>query len=269
MSARLLCGVPIQLGGEVSTAWGLPATDAPPRYHVRSSEVAALPAERGQRLFEGPGFSVREADGTLWLTLRDAAAPPCLWAALQPSERWIEIQALPDLCAAERSLRDALLPELIVTHLWPFEGRSYLHASGTCADGGVRLFLGTSGRGKSTAASLLVEAGERPFCADRCAALASPPEVAAAPWHGGQVGDGAAERLRELFVLERGTPCRQRLRGGAALAALCANAFLPRWWPKGLARALENLAALAEAVPVHRLASEPDRRLVQRVREAA
>jgi hypothetical protein len=248
----MLCGIPIRLQALVPVSWRLaPAHGEAPELRVRVAEVLALASPDGSRIYDGPRFSVWEHAGRL-------------------NVRLLDVDGHPRSDAADLQLRDEVLPELIVAHLWPLRGRAYLHASGTLGPRGVRLFLGPSGEGKSTAAGLLVRSGHRLFAADRCAVWEQDrPRAAGVPWHGGFEKCGAPADLEALFVLERqGHPGTARIDGARAVAALCANAFLPRWWPEGLREAIEAIHRLSARAPVFTLCSEPDARLVRRVEGA-
>jgi hypothetical protein len=266
----MLGGIPIRLEASAPTKWRLaPVGEARPELRVRITEVRSLPSPRGTRLFDGPRFWVWQDTGFLELHLLDLAGQPRIAARWKPCEELVVVSCLPAL-AADQELRDEILPELLVAHLAPARGLAYLHAAGTLGPGGVRLFLGPSGEGKSTAAGLLVEGGHRLFAADRCAAwVEDRPRVASVPWHGGSAGVGDPADLAALFVLCReGQPGIRRLEGAQALAAVAANAFLPRWWPEGLEAALEAIHRVTARTPVFALCSEPDARLVHRVERA-
>ena len=275
MTTRLLCGVPVELSFDADRSQaaagflgGLSATREAAALVVQIEERTGLPRAKGTLHFASPDFEVREEGGLLEIGLRDAGTPVA-WVRL-PRRGDVTLCLRTNLSAAELSLRDELLPELIVAHLWPLRGLAYLHAAAALASTGARLFTGPSGRGKSTAAALLAAAGEPVVCTDRCAVSAKPAWVAAAPWHGGLASAGERLPLREVFALVRmGPPRCRRLSAAEALAALTTSAFLPRWWPAGLEAGLDALLQIARAVPVFELCSEPDQRLVRRVQERA
>jgi hypothetical protein len=264
-----LCGIPVTLAAPLGVDWRLAEASgvrAVLQISVREDDVLATAA--GRLLYDGPQFSVWEEGERLVIDLRDDDGRALALAAWWRSEGRVEISCRREGAVARRQLLDEVLPELLVVHIGPTLGRAYLHASGTLADTGARLFLGTSGQGKSTAAQIMVrERSERLFTADRCAAwIDEQPWTASAPWHGGARAANHREPLAALFVLERGgAPGVQPLAGAKALAALAANSFLPRWWPRGLDAALENLERLVARVPTFALCSEPDVRLAARV----
>jgi hypothetical protein len=267
----MLCGIPIRLQGLVPVRWRLaPVRREAPELFVRVTEVRTLPSPDGCRIYDGPRFSIWQDAGRLDVRLLGADGHARIGARLELGEQVVDIACLAPESAADRELLDEVLPELIVVHLWPMRGRGYLHASATLGPRGVRLFLGTSGEGKSTAAGLLVRSGHRLFATDRCGAwVEDRPRAAGVPWHGGFDACGAPADLEALFVLERhGRPGTARLEGARALAALSANAFLPRWWPEGLEHALEALHRLSARAPIFTLCSEPDQGLVGHVESA-
>jgi hypothetical protein len=258
-----LCGIPIEIESNEPVRWRLAASSLEPELRISVQRADRIPAPCGTRLFDGPHFSIWESGDRLAIHLGESAQAEWLRGKGRIRVRRRD---------PEPQLFEEVLPELIAVHACPASGRAYLHAAGTLGEAGVQLFLGPSGRGKSTAARLLASLGAQvPFVADRCAAwIDGRPRVAAAPWHGGDEGAGAPQELRALFALDRdGEHGVRRLSGLEALARLTANAFLPRWWPEGMDAALSCLERLAAAVPVYRLSSEPDRRLVERVHSAA
>jgi hypothetical protein len=270
-SGLMLGGIPIHLEERAPVRWRLAlAHGEAPELRLRVAEVLVLPSPEGSRIYDGPRFSVWEHAGGLDVHLRDVDGHPRIGARIDPLEPLVDIACLAPRDSADRQLRDEVLPELIVAHLCPLRGRAYLHASGTVGPRGVRLFLGPSGEGKSTAAQLLVRSGHRLFASDRCAAWEQDRlRAAAVPWHGGVEHCGASADLEALFVLDRrGHPGTARIEGARALEALCANAFLPRWWPEGLRQALDALHRLATRAPIFTLCSEADARLVRRVERA-
>jgi hypothetical protein len=267
-----MCGNVVDVVPADALRWRLAeAAGQAPAVRITFREAMDLPPPRGERLFHGASFDIWERPGELELVLRDDALGPCILAQLALQDATVTVTALATATAAELVLRNEVLPELLLTHLAPLWGHAYLHASGTRNRRGVRLFLGRSGAGKSTAAGLLCAEGDAPFCTDRCTAwVDGRPRTAAAPWHGGSGGEGASEALDACFVLNRhGPQGATRLTGMRALESLTANAFLPRWWPRGLDAGLQALERVAAEAPVYSLGSEPDRRLVHRVWEVS
>jgi hypothetical protein len=267
--ALSLCGIPVTLEAPPGVDWRLAeVSDARPALKIRTREDDALPSAAGRRLYDGPQFSIWEEGERLAVDLRDEDVHPLALAEWMRGTGRVEISCRRDAARAHPQLLNEVLPELLVVHAGPTLGRAYLHASGTLAAGEARLFLGTSGQGKSTAAQIMIrERSEQLFTADRCAAwIDGQPWTASAPWHGGTRAEKPRVPLASLFVLERGAaPGVRALAGAAALAALTANCFLPRWWPQGVDAALENLERLVARVPVFALCSEPDARLAARV----
>jgi hypothetical protein len=267
--ALSLCGIPVTLAAAPGVDWRLAeASGAPAALDIQVREDDALAAATGRRLYDGPQFSVWEEGERLVVDLRDEDGRALALAGWRRDTGRVEISCRRGAALDHPQLLNEVLPELIVVHAGPTVGRAYLHASGTLAASGARLFLGTSGQGKSTAAQIMIrERSEQLFTADRCAAwIDGRPWTASAPWHGGTRAAAYRVPLASMFVLERGgAPGVHALTGASALAALAANCFLPRWWPRGVDAALENLERLVARVPVFALCSEPDVRLAARV----
>jgi hypothetical protein len=263
-----LCGIPVTLVAPRDVDWRLAeAPGVAPALEIVVREDDALPVATGRRLFEGQ-FSVWEDGDRLAVELRDEKGRALALAQWWRSSGHVEIACVRGAAVDAPQLINEVLPELLVVHAAPRHRRAYLHASGTLGASGVRLFLGTSGQGKSTAAQIMMrERAERLFTADRCAAWVDAHAwTSSAPWHGGTRAVDFRAPLSALFVLERGAaPGVSALGGSSALAALAANSFLPRWWPEGLDAALEHLERLVTHVPLFALCSEPDARLAARV----
>ncbi len=267
MSRRVtwLCGLPVSLEGTYLPGWAPCAETAAIAF--RFDERPPPARLGGEALLEGDGVAVHGRGGTLEVAAWNREEPDQrAWARVDVAASAVEIRS-----TGERGstwLRHEVLPELVVSHLWPLHGVAYLHASGTLHGGRARLLLGSSGAGKSTAAALLQAAGDQPFCVDRAGVTAD--WASPAPFHGGAPASGGRAPLASLFSLDRrAPPGTRRLAPPEALACLAANAFLPRWWPPGLEAGLDLLGKLAERRPIDRLSSEPDERLVERVARAS
>ncbi len=267
---RWLAGLPVEIAAP--PGWlevGAPA-EGPPLVCVEAEE-GAPPRPEGRELLAGDGVAVRERGGRLEAAVFDRSAPargPRAWVRLDPAERRALLVAPSPENEADRTLREESCLELVVAHLWPLFGAAYLHAASTRAEPGARLFLGSSGAGKSTAARLLVGAGDVPLGEDRCAVGEG--WAAGAPFHGGARDGGARAPLGALFALDReGPEGVERLSPARALLFLSACAFLTRWWAPGLEAGLGRLEAIARTSPLFRLSARPDGRLVELVRRAA
>ena len=269
----LVCGEILRVEGPADLWAGCPLAsddDGPAVLEVGATERRALPAAKGQRLFDGPAFSIFEGPAGLEVELRDGAVRRG-WARFAWRTGQVEVLLCPCESAFDLRLKEEVLPELMVTHLWPLRGRAYLHASGTLRQGRARLFLGPSGEGKTTAARQLEGAGDACFGEDRCVAGCAPePWAASAPWHGGAPGVGRPSPLAGLFVLQRrgrGHEPVRPLPPDEAMGHLVRNAFMPRWWRPGVEAAVDAVGRLARRVPAWSL-SVPIQEIAQAVRGA-
>lgn len=134
-------------------------------------------------------------------------------------------------------------------------GGLVVHASGVELDGGVVLFIGPSGAGKTTAANLC--SGASAYAADRAAIFPTP-----AGWHAAPMG-GGSEPVRLPSSSRRVLPLRGILRveqarepqlvrcaPSAAVAALRESTQTSGHSVDGELQLLDRLAHLAQEVPV-------------------
>jgi hypothetical protein len=170
-------------------------------------------------------------------------------------------QSLLSIGAGELILRAAIL----------LTGGLILHASGLDDNGQGLLFVGHSGAGKSTQVGLWSqEPGVSILNEDRTAVRVNErgARCYGIPWGGNSaIARNHAAPLAAILMLEQAPVNElQPLAPTAAASLLSARAFLPYWDPALMRRALENLSALLQQVPVYRLRCRPERAVIPLVR---
>lgn len=159
---------------------------------------------------------------------------------------------------------------------WASDGVLEVHSCGILDRGGVLLFAGHSGAGKSTMARLWrrLEPGCRILSDDR---VVLDPRRARAirahgtPWHGtGQFGSTARGDLRALFFLEQAPSSEAvRLHPAEAAARLFTRTFPPIWDREVTGRVMEACGQVAERVPGFLLRCRKDESAIRVARRAA
>jgi hypothetical protein len=146
------------------------------------------------------------------------------------------------------------LLEYIVARLLGRHEGLLIHASTAIVDGGAYVFVGHSGAGKSTMASIAEEAGARIPTDDRTI-ITMRDGVGMAwgtPWHGSLIRkspDGAP--LRRLYLLQKAQEDRvEPLPRGRAVKELFVRLIQPRLHPIEVERTLAVLEETAQRVPI-------------------
>ena len=161
------------------------------------------------------------------------------------------------------------LDEVVFFHRLAREGGLLVHACGAAASGGLRLFTGPSGAGKTTFARLARRhAGAAILSDDRIVLRPDGRSGVLAwgtPWHGdAPLSLATRVPLAAVYAIYHARDMEPRpLSGAAAATALLGNAFLPAHDPVATERALAFAARLVETVPVVRLGFPKDVRAVR------
>jgi hypothetical protein len=170
-----------------------------------------------------------------------------------------------------RSLLAVGAGELIVRTRILFRQGIVFHSSGIDDNGRGILFVGHSGAGKSTQASLW--AGVPGVCAmndDRIAVRLDGPRAIAygLPWGGTEeIARNHQAPLSAVFVLEQAPEnAVRRLTTSSSVPLLLPRAFLPYWDEDLLDLALQTINALVDRVPIYALQCRPDLSVVPVVR---
>ena len=163
--------------------------------------------------------------------------------------------------------------ELLLIHHLASRGGILVHACGLIADGVTGcLFVGHSGAGKTTTASLWQGRAEHQILSDDRIALRSTRDgimMYGTPWHGtGRMASPASAPLGAVFLLERGDESRlEPMVGAEAIAALLARCFIPYHDVDAAMSAIALLEQVAASVPTFRFPFRPDRTAVQAVED--
>jgi hypothetical protein len=170
-------------------------------------------------------------------------------------------QSLLNIGASELLLRTAIL----------FTGGLVFHAAAVDDNGHGIVFVGHSGAGKSTQIGLWSKApGVIAMNDDRVAVRVDDggPMCYGTPWGGSlEIAHNHHVPLSVLLLLEQAPENTvQPLAPAAAAPMLAPRAFLPYWDRALMRRAIANLSAILERVPVYRLRCRPEPEVVALVR---
>jgi hypothetical protein len=156
---------------------------------------------------------------------------------------------------------------LMINHLAQGHGL-ILHACGVVhADKGL-LFVGDSGAGKSTMASLWAgEKGVEVLSDDRTIVRKRGNEfwMHGTPWHGeGKFGSPGSAKVEKVFFIGHGEENAVReVKGVDAAARLLTCSFPPYWDPEGMAFSLGFVGDLTAVVACRELSFRPDGSVVE------
>jgi len=177
--------------------------------------------------------------------------------------------------SGSRSALQFPLDELLFQQRWAGDGLLEVHACGVQDRGGVLLFTGHSGAGKSTTARLWRRfAPDRKILSDDRVLLdpRSPSAIRAfgTPWHGtGRFGSKAAGTLRAVFFLEQaGASEAIPVSPAEAAARLFSRSFPPIWDRRGTERVMQACATVAEGTPAFILRFRKDSSALAAARRA-
>jgi hypothetical protein len=153
------------------------------------------------------------------------------------------------------------LLEYIVARLLGRHQGALIHASTAIVDEGAYIFVGHSGAGKSTMASIAEAAGARIPTDDRTIITMRDgmPMAWGTPWHGSLVRkspEGAV--LRGIYLLQQAPENRcEPVAGGRAVKELFVRLIQPRLHPAEVEQTLQTLEEIVERVPVATLYFRP------------
>jgi hypothetical protein len=152
------------------------------------------------------------------------------------------------------------LDELLFQHHLAHAGALVVHACGVTLGGGVILFSGPSGAGKTTMARLWRKHAPKGVVLsdDRMVVrwVRGCPWAFGTPWHGsGQYASPRGASLRALFFLRRSRRhFVRRLAPARAGAELFTRCFPPLWEARGVSAVLQTCARLVKALPCYEIA---------------
>jgi hypothetical protein len=219
----------------------------------------------GQCLFDSGGiWSLHRQDSHLLYIFRSPATKPRTYKGLRIDAALRDGQLyFPPSSRRPRYALDYPLDELLFQHRLIREDGLEVHACGIAVDGRALVFVGDSGAGKSTTASLWIErvAEARVLSDDRVVLRRRNDRFLAfgTPWHG-TGGFAAAEAwpVGALLFLEHSSKdALVPLRLPDAVTRLLARSFPPMWDAALLARVIETCHAVAESTPAYVLRFSP------------
>lgn len=161
------------------------------------------------------------------------------------------------------------LDELLFQHRLAREGGFEVHACGIVVGGGLALFCGQSGAGKSTTARLWRRhRPAAPILSDDRLALRPHGRGFrgyGTPWHGDAgFASRAGRALGALFFLRHARrSLARRLSPPECAARLFARSFPPPWDRRGVGRVLEACVRIASRTPGYELGFRPDASAVE------
>ena len=163
------------------------------------------------------------------------------------------------------------LDEVLVTHRLAHERAIELHGVGIVGPHGAsNLFVGHSGAGKSTTASLWTSLHDVEILSDDRIILRDDSNqifMHGTPWHG-EAHFALPQRapLKRIFVLEHGYGnALTRLTRSQMVAELFARSFVPFHRHEYVDSALSFLERVADSIPCYRYGFEPDQCAVERI----
>jgi hypothetical protein len=170
------------------------------------------------------------------------------------------------LASSSASCSECLYPpvdRVVFANRLSIEGTVLVHASAVRINGGVYLFCGRSGIGKSTIAQLWLEKSGCTLLNDDRAVVFSREGDAwagAAPWHGKNPAvDPVAGPLRAIFHLGHSSTNRiRRLDPPEAVARLLATGVIPFYYEPSLAGATDAITQVCCEAPSFELDFYPD-----------
>jgi hypothetical protein len=161
-----------------------------------------------------------------------------------------------------------ILRLLLLSHLSEGNGLS-VHGCGVNCEGKGLVFLGTSGSGKSTMASLWEKQGEV-LNDERLILTSSDPILLyGTPWHGDcNIVHRGGVPLRAIFLLRHGEETRaERVQGAEAVSELMAGSRYALWDREGVEFTLSFCDRIIHEVPSYRLSFVPNESAVRCVRK--
>jgi len=173
---------------------------------------------------------------------------------------------------ANFDLSSAPAMELLVINYLAQGHGLILHACGVVHEGKGLLFVGDSGAGKSTMASLWAgERGVEVLSDDRTIVRKKGDEfwMYGTPWHGeGKFGSPGSARVEKIFFIGHGEENAVRdVKGVDAAARLLTCSFPPYWDPEGMAFSLGFIGELTARVACRELSFRPDGSAVEFLKE--
>ncbi len=270
----------LSIGGVVfrfdgPAGWTLPALYTPfacasgaahgARYTVVDRPQACAPG--GDTLWSGPSWRLVRRAGRMVIEVRDPFGGAWRCAA-ETDAAFADGRLYPWRDGG--GIPEAPVDRVLLVNRLALQGVAVLHASAVRIDGGVYLFCGRSGIGKSTMAQLWRAHARGVLLNDDRALVflrGRDPLGGAAPWHGKEPAvDPVPGPLRGIFHLAQAPVNRlDPLGEGDAVARLLATGVVPLYHEAAVDRLAATFADLCGKVPSFDLAFRPDREVLRLV----
>lgn len=167
------------------------------------------------------------------------------------------------------------LDELLVMHILSRGKGIMVHGCGLVIRGDGYLFMGPSGRGKSTISRIFKDSVGAAILNDdriiiRREATGRGYRIYGTPWHGdvSECSSGTAPLKRIFFIRHAEENREAPLASSEAAARLVACSFSPLWDGEGMKNVLEFASSVAEAVSASDLGFLPDKSIAEFLRFA-
>ncbi len=196
----------------------------------------------------------------------------CVQAVLEANASWDELTLTEQRHGSTwQSLLNTGAGELIVRTSLLFADGLIFHACGVDDNGRGIVFVGHSGAGKSTQAGLWDHVPGAVVMNDDRVAVRCNSEGAmchGTPWGGtADIARNHSSPLSAIIILEQAANNSiEPLASSVSVPMLLARAFLPYWDQGLMERAISNLNAILDCVPVYRLECRPERQIIGLVR---
>jgi hypothetical protein len=247
-------------------------TDAPAEVTLNVCHQAPDLSNLGTSLFSGSFWSFYELGERSCFqvhTRSRARFPRTDTLIFAPGSDQADLFVEQDLVAAYPALTGLDIPpyvldKMMATAFITQRQGLHFHACGVNDQGRGFLFAGYSGAGKSTTARLWRDIPGATLLSDERVTIrwhAGQPWMYGTPWHSDAMGAGnpVSVPLERIFIIQHATQNQARqMKAPEAVSALAARSYLPFWDTKGVARALEFLDGLVQAVPCYELGFVPD-----------
>ena len=273
----------LSVGGEAPSVIASPRKFAPFLVSKGGDIEMVVRRERGPKpgevMFESEGVwrVYRQVDGRELWTFRmygKIYKSVLIDPAIDTGEIFFPRPKIPG--TGRRSALQFPLDEMLFQRRWSRDGLIEVHSCGVVDGGGVLLFAGQSGAGKSTTARLWNHFELRRTILSDDRVLLDPREPSqvrafGTPWHGtGRFGSTAQAPLRALFFLEQAPRSEAApLHPAEAAARLLTRTFPPIWDGLVMERVVRACAEVTERIPAFVLRFRKDETAIAEARRAA
>jgi hypothetical protein len=164
--------------------------------------------------------------------------------------------------------------ELLMVNYLAQAGGTIVHACGIEQKGRGILFVGDSGAGKSTMATMWAQEDPDDVLSDDRIIVRKKGDrfrMYGTPWHGDAsfVSPRGVTVERVLFLRHGQEDSIEKIKGIDSVSRLITCSFLPHWDPRGMAFSMDFFTDLAAYVPCSEFTFKPDKTAIELVKEIA